>query len=188
MKEKLIEQSILLFEKQGFNATSIQDIVKKLNVTKGTFYYYFTSKEQLLMEIHDDYITNLLDRQLKIISRSSLSQKEKLIEIIRLLIIDIQDHGSSARVFFRELRHLSEGNVAAIKKVRREFLENVKNVVQEGINQGEFTNTLRGDMVAFGVVGITNWSYNWFNPDGDVTPEELARIYYQMILHGILNE
>lgn len=55
MKDKIVEQSVLLFEKEGFSHTSIQDIVDELGVTKGTFYYYFSSKEQLLMEIQDDY-------------------------------------------------------------------------------------------------------------------------------------
>ncbi len=51
MKEKIIEKAIELFEKKGFSTTSIQDIVDELGVTKGSFYYYFSSKEQLLMDI-----------------------------------------------------------------------------------------------------------------------------------------
>src|SRR5699024_4570497 len=89
-----------LFQEKGFNQTSIQDIVKALEVTKGTFYYYFSSKEQLLMDIHHDYITHLLERQERIISKTNMTQKEKLTEIIRLLIMDIADKGPSARVFF----------------------------------------------------------------------------------------
>ncbi|MEH7546671.1 MULTISPECIES: TetR/AcrR family transcriptional regulator [Bacillaceae] len=52
MKQKLIETGIQLFDQNGFKSTSVQDIVQLLGVTKGTFYYYFNSKEELLKDIH----------------------------------------------------------------------------------------------------------------------------------------
>lgn len=185
MKEKIIAESILLFEKKGFNTTSIQDIVEKLGVTKGTFYYYFPSKEQLLMEIHYDYITSLLSRQVQAVNKEHTSQVEKLIEIIRILIQDIVEHGSSASVFFREMRHLGHENVETIKRIRKQIRLNVEKVIIDGIKKGEFCEKLRPDMVSFGIVGITNWSYNWFNPTGEVTAEELVEIFSHIILSGI---
>lgn len=185
MKEKLTKQSILLFEKKGFSQTSIQDIANSLEVTKGTFYYYFDSKEQLLMDIHNDYITNLLERQYRIVGNNHLSQKEKLMEIIHLLISDIADKGHSARVFFREIRHLTDANIDNIKQKRNQFRLNVEKVIEEGSRQGEFRVGLRADMLAFGILGVTNWSYNWFKANGEITPDELAEIYTDMILTGI---
>ena len=60
MKAELIKESINLFVEKGYSATSIQDIVDKLGVTKGSFYYHFKSKEALLMHIHVSYIDDLL--------------------------------------------------------------------------------------------------------------------------------
>ncbi|WP_106498575.1 TetR/AcrR family transcriptional regulator [Lentibacillus sp. Marseille-P4043] len=187
MKDDIIKESILLFEKKGFSETSIQDIVNVLGVTKGTFYYYFSSKEQLLMEIHHAYITNLLDRQNRIIDNDYTTPTEKLTDIIRLLIMDVAENGPSARVYFREIRHLTKENIENIKQKREQFRLNVENVVQEGINQGLFKENLRVDIITFGILGVTNWSYNWFKPDGEVSPEELVDIYADMILAGITN-
>jgi|SRR5690625_240616 len=185
MKDKITQQSILLFQEKGFSQTSIQEIVNALEVTKGTFYYYFSSKEQLLMDIHHDYITHLLARQERIISKKNITQKEKITEIIRLLITDIADKGPSARVYFREVRHLTDENIETIKKKREQFRLNVEEVVLEGINQEELRKGLRADMISFGILSVTNWSYNWYKPDGEVSPEELVNIYADMILTGI---
>lgn len=185
MKEKITTQSITLFERKGFSHTSIQDIVNELEVTKGTFYYYFSSKEQLLMDIHSHYITNLLNRQERILDNDQISQKDKLSKIIRLLVSDITDKGPSARVFFREVRHLGNKNIEDIKKKRDQFRLNIERTVQDGVNQGEFRHGLRVDMVTFGILGITNWSYQWYKPDGDVSVDELVEIYVDMILKGI---
>jgi len=186
MRDQITQQAIILFGEKGFSETSIQDIVDALGVTKGTFYYYFTSKEQLLKEIHHEYIYDLLERQNRIIDSDALTQKEKITGVIRLLITDIADKGPSARVFFREMRHLSDENVEDIKQKREDFRLNVENVLRTGVENGEFRKDLRIDMTAFGILGVTNWSYNWFNPDGEVSPDELAKIFADMILTGIV--
>jgi len=185
MKKKIIEQSILLFEKKGFSQTSIQDIVDALKVTKGTFYYYFSSKEELLMDIHLQYIDDLLERQTKILEAASLSCREKLAGIVHLLISDIKSEGPNARVFFREIRHLNGENVQVIKEKRAEFRYRIQHLVEKGMEEGEFKPNLRADLITFGILGVTNWSYQWYKPDGKVTDEELSGIFTDMILNGI---
>lgn len=184
MKEKIIEESILLFERKGFSETSIQDIVEAIGVTKGTFYYYFSSKEQLLMDIHLGYIDDLLERQ-AVIHKTAASNQQKLKQMVQLLIADIKDHGPSGRVFFREMRHLAEDNAGAVKAKREEFRINIESLLTEGIEEGEFRKDIKPDMAAFAVLGITNWSYQWFNPAGEVSAENLAEIYSDLILNGI---
>ncbi|GKV67385.1 MULTISPECIES: TetR/AcrR family transcriptional regulator [unclassified Sporosarcina] len=186
MKDKITKASILLFEEKGFSETSIQDIVEALGVTKGTYYYYFTSKEQLLMEIHLDYISDLLKRQQTILESANLSCRKKLEEIIALLIHDIQDKGPSGRVFFREMRHLIEENVKSIEKQRDLFRLNIEQLITDGIDAGEFRKDLRADIAAFGVLGIANYSYNWFNPMGEMSADKLSELFSGMLLEGIV--
>ncbi|ANU09027.1 TetR family transcriptional regulator [Planococcus antarcticus DSM 14505] len=184
MKEDIKQQSILLFEKKGFSETSIQDIVEALNVTKGTFYYYFTSKEQLLMDIHLGYIDDLLERQ-EIIRQSQLNNREKLEQLIALLITDIANHGPSGKVFFREMRHLCEENAVEVKGKREKFRKNLEKIISNGVAEHEFRQGLEPEMVAFAILGVTNWSYQWFNPTGGISADRLAGIYSDLILNGI---
>ena len=184
MKEKIIAQSILLFEEKGFSETAVQDIVDALGVTKGTFYYYFASKEQLLMGIHLTYINRLLERQEKITS-SGMSAREKVRQLIGLLISDIGEYGPSARVFFREIRNLTEPNAEEIRRKRDQFRLGIEHVLQRGKEEEEFRRDISPAMTAFAILGVTNWSYQWFNPAGEVPPEQLSEIYTKLILHGI---
>lgn len=185
MKNKIIAQSIELFEKKGFSQTSIQDIVSSLGVTKGTFYYYFTSKEELLMDIHLTYIDDLIRRQKGFLDDPEKTCKEKLKNMMYLLISDIKHQGANANVFFREMRHLNEENANGIKEKREMFRLNLEKLLKEGVKSDEFKDSLQVDMVAFGILGMTNWSYQWFHPDGKVTDRELTEIYLDMLLNGI---
>jgi len=185
VKEKITGQSIQLFEKKGFSETSIQDIVDSLGVTKGTFYYYFSSKEELLMDIHLGYIVELLVLQERILKDESKSSKEKLFEIINMLISDIKTRGSAAKIFFREMKNLSQERLALIIPKRDQFRFNIENLIIAGIEKGEFRPDLNASIIAFGILGITNWSYQWFNPNGASSAEEVAEIFVEMILKGI---
>ncbi|MCM3388449.1 TetR/AcrR family transcriptional regulator [Ureibacillus chungkukjangi] len=185
MRGRIIKESIDLFDKKGFSKTSIQDIVDTIGVTKGTFYYYFKSKQELLMDIHQNYIKELLKEQEVILNDEYISCKEKMNRLIHLIIKNIKVHGKSARVFNREVRHLDETQVLLVNKYRKDFRFNLEKLMEEGIERGEFRNHLRSDIVIFGILGMVNRSYNWYNPDGKVSEEELVSIYMDLILNGI---
>ncbi|MCM3768791.1 TetR/AcrR family transcriptional regulator [Neobacillus niacini] len=185
MKEKITGQSIRLFEKKGFSETSIQDIVDSLGVTKGTFYYYFSSKEELLMDIHLGYIEGLLVQQEEILNDHTKTYKEKLFDIVYMLISDIKLRGSAAKIFFREMKNLSDEHFAMIDPKRDQFRFNLEELIKAGMESGEFRPDLNPGIITFGILGITNWSYQWFKPDGSVSDREVAELFVDMILQGI---
>lgn len=185
MKDLMMERSIQLFAQKGFKETSIQDIVNELNVTKGTFYYYFKSKQELLMDIHLRYIERLIENQEAILADKTTSYPEKLHSIIFKLVHDIEKEGLRAKVFFREMRHLSEEHLEQIIPKRDRFKENVQEIIEKGIEAGQFRSDLPSDIVTLGILGMTNWSYFWFQPDGEKSDREVATIFYKMLMKGI---
>jgi AcrR family transcriptional regulator len=185
VKEKITAQSIRLFEKKGFTETSIQDVVDSLGVTKGTFYYYFSSKEELLMDIHLGYIDGLLYNQEQILNDASKSYKEKLSANVYMLITNITTQGAAAKIFFREMNNLSSEHIELIVQKRDQFRLNIEGLIRDGVEKGEFRQELNVPIITMGILGITNWSYQWFNPNGRSTDREVAEIFVEMILKGI---
>lgn len=188
MKRKILKESIYLFDSKGFKETSIQDIVDKLGVTKGTFYYYFNSKQEVLRDIHLAYLEGLLEEQQKIFKDNSVTYKEKLYKIIYLINSKIDTQGKDARIVFREMRHLTEEQMNQIKQKRKEFRLIFQQILEEGKISGEFKDNIRTDIIAFGVLGMLNRNYYWFKPEGEVSDTELSELYLEMILNGISNE
>lgn len=185
MRQKIIDASIHLFDEKGFSETSIQDIVDGVGVTKGTFYYYFNSKQELLRDIHLSYIEFLLKQQEEIINDPSRDSRTKLRDTILMLIHNIQQRRRSARIFFREMRNLDTKYLQQNMQKRDLFRKNLQTVIEEGIRKGDFQKKLNPDMITRGILGVTNWSYYWFNPEGEISEEDLTEIYLDMILNGI---
>lgn len=188
MKDKIIETSVRLFDEKGFSETSIQEIVNEIGVTKGTFYYYFNSKEELLSMIHYDFISNLLDKQKKLMGDPTKDSNEKLRGTVSMVIKEIKKRRQSARIFFREMRHLNEKHLSNILKKRDEFRLNLQEFVDLGIQNNEIRKEFRSDILSFAILGVVNWSFFWYDPSGSVTEDELTETYVNFILNGIKND
>ena len=79
---EIIETAKKLFRDKGFSNTSVDAIIKEMGVAKGTFYYYFKSKEELLAAIVDhtlDEIVKMAERVADDASMSALAKMERLL-------------------------------------------------------------------------------------------------------------
>ncbi|MGB8001047.1 MAG: TetR/AcrR family transcriptional regulator, partial [Anaerobacillus sp.] len=54
-----------------------------------------------------------------------------------------------------------------------------------GVENGEFRSDLNIGIVTFAILGITNWTYQWYKPNGPVSDKEVASIFVDMVLNGI---
>ena len=100
-KRKLIlETAAKFFSKNGFFATSVQDIAKECNISKATIYQLFNSKEDILYQIiqykHDQII-----QEASLIDNSDISSpKEQLIEKIVIELVGFHQNNDSVSIFF----------------------------------------------------------------------------------------
>ncbi len=80
-KNNIIDVALKLFSKKGFHNTTIPDIAKTLNISVGSMYNYFTSKEVLAKDIMR-YTSEILGEKIKKINNSQISTKEKIKKIV----------------------------------------------------------------------------------------------------------
>ncbi|PAQ13061.1 TetR family transcriptional regulator [Bacillaceae bacterium SAOS 7] len=81
-KRQVIEMAHILFIEKGYVTTSIQDILDKSKISKGTFYNYFSSKKELLMTIFETIKNETNKRRVAILAGRSTSDKEAFMEQI----------------------------------------------------------------------------------------------------------
>ena len=89
IKQKLKYEANILMKEKGVKKTTIDELVKKVNIPKGTFYLFYSCKEELLYEVSQDYHTQIdsfLKEGMKQIN--PLSTKEEKIEILSSLLLE----------------------------------------------------------------------------------------------------
>jgi AcrR family transcriptional regulator len=81
-KSEIIDAAEKLFSEKGFEAATVNDILSAVAIAKGTFYYYFKSKEEVLDAIIQRRINSGLEAAKKIAEDSALSPEDKIIMVL----------------------------------------------------------------------------------------------------------
>ncbi|MFC4619637.1 TetR/AcrR family transcriptional regulator [Camelliibacillus cellulosilyticus] len=131
-KTAILKSAMTLFSQKGFHTTSIQEIADASNVSKGTIYTYFSSKEDLLSSIFKHYIDNL-DASIHEVLSAELQPKEKFLRLIEVSLreqlefkgfFDMTHRDQTVRVI-KDIKDLifsmHEKALAAVKNILREM-------------------------------------------------------------------
>lgn len=116
-KSRLIDEAEILFSRNGFYGTSINDVAKKLGVSKQALLHHFTTKEKLYAAVLEE-AANYLLQQLDSIKQSHNKAKKQLSEFILEIS---QPNDKQLRVIILLLRELLDNQERA-DKVSKWFL------------------------------------------------------------------
>ena len=184
-RQALLRSALALFERLGYDATSVQQIVDDANRTKGAFYHHWESKEALLHDLHDEFIDYQLERAHAVIGRD-LPPDEMLRELVTEVLMEpLSVYKSEITVFLHEHRFLSAEAFAEIKLKRDEFEGIVVGVIKRGMDTGVFKKVATPQLVAFGVIGMCAWSYTWLDTKGKMSPREVGETYGDILVKGL---
>jgi AcrR family transcriptional regulator len=184
LKERIIDTSLQLFEKHGFHGVTVNKIVETAGISKGGFYHHFTSKDELLFVIHDLFITYVLERATET-NKQHHEPTDKLTFIIKEFVSVFDIYKAHLAVFYQESNYLKSEHEIIVKRKRNEFRSIIQQVIQEGVETGDFRKELSVDITTMAILGMVNWTYKWYQKDGELEIEEIADFYTDLILHAV---
>lgn len=136
-KDEILSVAYNLFITKGYDNTSVDEIIEKVNIAKGTFYYYFTSKEEMLDEVINKMINEEIIEAKKVVLMP-IPIEQKVVGIV-----------TSLRPKSNELNIVealnNENNIKMHMKYNKRIIDEatiiLKDVVLEGIDKGVFNCT-----------------------------------------------
>ncbi|MCR4748286.1 MAG: TetR/AcrR family transcriptional regulator [Lachnospiraceae bacterium] len=133
-KEELLDIAYRMFISKGYENTSVDEIIEKAGIAKGTYYYYFKSKEQMLEEVIGMMIEKE-KRSAEEVLDMPLDPIMKTMGIIRSFTPEVDEQT------IEEALHSPE-NIVMHEKVKKRLIEEavplLSQVVEEGIKEGLF--------------------------------------------------
>lgn len=172
------------FRRKGYHGTSMEDISDALLMTKGSLYYYFKDKEEILFACHDFSLDRVLERTREVLDEQkgepAAEKLSALIDaLVHVMIDDLQ--GSALALDFTALR---DEPLAQIIAKRDQFERSMRAVINEGVKGGEFRN-VDSKLASFAILGAINWISKWYRPDGAFKAADIGRMYSDLFVKGL---
>lgn len=100
-KQLIMEKSLELFAKQGFEATSIQQITEHCGISKGAFYLSFKSKEELIISLIDHFMIQITS-DIDYVVKNTINKDNLLFEFFYTVFRSSQKHSDFAKILMKE--------------------------------------------------------------------------------------
>ncbi len=187
-RQEIAEAAVRVFNRLGYKGASLSAVANELGVDRATLYYYFSSKEQMFDETVRAVIEGN-DELVRRIAASSISPNLKLRELISSMMISYAANYPLLYIYIREdLSHVSDKRStwsAEMRKLNRSIEQSVVDIIEQGYADGSFRSVGSARTVAYGVLGMLNWSHRWFKPDKSEPADEIGRVFAELVLSGL---
>lgn len=182
-KEQVIEAAVHLFRAKGYHATSVQDIADAVGLRKGSLYHYITSKEELLFEIIHETI-QAYTRRLEAIAARPEPAVQRLAEAITTHIEAVAQDTEGFAIFISETRALEPQQRQRIEEASSRYSHLLERLIEEASQEGAF-RPADSTIASLAILGACNWMHRWYDPQGRLSPQEIARIFTQIFFQGL---
>ncbi len=182
-KNNMIKIAAKLFSQKSFHDVTMDEIAEKVGVAKGTIYLYFSSKDNLYLEILEhtfDSIESLLEKEIN----TDFLAPDKLKKVLAIVINFYRENIDVLKILSRDETHLIQEHQDLTEKWRRRRIELYEKIIEKGIKEGSFKtrNTELAALILYGAVGAVMVFY-----DLDKSPEEIAEELYSEIASGLFH-
>ncbi|MHB8617963.1 MAG: TetR/AcrR family transcriptional regulator [Chloroflexota bacterium] len=178
------QAAVDLFFKHGYEATTLRQIAAKVGLQVGSLYNYITGKQELLFRIMSGIMEELIAEE-----HRQLEGVAGPVERLRLFIeTDVVFHANRSKEVFignSEIRSLSRPDRKKIVALRDQFEEILAAILREGEARGDL-HVADVKMVSYAILAACSGVSSWFNPRGRFSAQDIARVYADYIVRGLI--
>ncbi|MFX0574400.1 TetR/AcrR family transcriptional regulator [Nocardia nepalensis] len=181
-QERVVRKAAELWARTSYHGTGISELCDAVGLGRGALYRYIGSKEALLFHISKTQVDRMNDHAEELL-KADLPADELLREMARALIRNIATHRAEWAVFFREYTSLTGDNRDRVVAARERYEGYWRQAIDRGVADGTLKPVPR--LLVKGILGMLNYTYLWFEPDGRTSSEQLADDFLDTLLDGM---
>ena len=185
-RQEILRTAARLFQQRGYDATSMNDVAAALKLSKGGLYHHFQSKDEILFEIMNHAMDITQQRVLDPV-RGIADPEERLRALIRLHIeVVLSPRDREITVMLHENHPLPPGLRKRINARKKEYIHFVESLMAEVQRARQARGGVSPRAAAFALLGMINWIYQWYKPEGELQAQHLVPQFTTLVLEGIL--
>lgn len=179
-KEQILTSAINIINRRGYAGATMEEIATELSMTKGSLYYYFKNKSDLMFQCHI-FVLAKGRKELEDVLNGEGTAEYILRKMIATHIDYVIDEKETNNLLI-EPRSFFEGHhVETVIEYRKYYSNPFDRVIERGIATREFT-VEEPTFVRMMILGATNWVQQWYRPDGKMTKDEIKQKFGDYIV------
>ena len=178
----IVARAAELFARQGYHATSMNQLAEASGLSKATLYHYYRDKDALLVHIADGHVSRL-QALVADVAALRLKPQAQFRELVRRIVEEYADAQHAHRVLTEDVKFLPPADRQRILDKEREVVAGFSAAVVA--LRPELKDAALATPMTMLLFGMINWMFTWMKPEGALDYEALAPVVADLFLGGL---
>ncbi|ATP40326.1 TetR family transcriptional regulator [Solibacillus sp. R5-41] len=179
-KEQILLSAITIVNRRGYDGATMEEIAAEMLMTKGSLYYYFKNKGDLMYQCHKLVLaqaTQELEEELQ----GEGTAEEILRKMVATHINYAVEEKETFNMIIEPKQMFNPEQIEPVLKLRKHYSSLFDKVIEKGFTTGEF-HVKEPIIVRMIILGAMNWIQQWYSPNGRMAKEELKQHFADYII------
>jgi AcrR family transcriptional regulator len=184
-RHRVFEVAAEVFHRKGYDNTSMSDVASAAGLTKAGLYHHVASKESLLYTILDSGLDMTESRVVKPLEEiADPVQRLKTMIDLHLQLV-LEERNLEVTGLLHECKTLSPADRTRINRRKKEYVKMTTKLIADVVRKYNIKD-VNPKLAAFALLGMLNWTYQWYKTSGPSRRDEIVASFQQIFLQGIL--
>ncbi|MFL5360804.1 MAG: TetR/AcrR family transcriptional regulator [Myxococcales bacterium] len=181
----ILDAAARAIAERGFHGMSMRDLAGETGQALASFYNYFSSKEELLFQIQSSAFRTMI-AGLEDALRGLTSPRDRLFAFIYQHARYVAEHPDVMRVLVHEASALPPRERAKVRTLKERYYGLGRDIVAAlAGTAGTPQDPRELERLTYGIFGMLNWVYGWYDPARHGSPGEVAHSLHRLVLGGV---
>ncbi|QRG09713.1 TetR family transcriptional regulator [Xanthobacter dioxanivorans] len=183
-RAEILRKAAELFAQKGYSESSLNELARAMNYSKGAIYNYFSSKQEIYDAIIIFTLTGLYETAAKAVKEADppVERLRHYMMAHARFLADNYDCFVTMLVGFSGMANAELKDDALRLRDAHEGL--LRQILAAGIADGSFRG-IDAAMTGRAVLSLLSWMVRWFKPGGKKSAEDVAQDYFDLVLRGM---
>ena len=183
-RAQILKAAAKVFAEQGFDRASMSKLAAECGISKANIYHYYDSKDALLFDLLDNYLSTLRDRVCGV-DAAGLPPEEALRRTVLEILLAYQGADDEHRVQSAGIAVLPADQQQVLRAYQRDMVRQMSSILARLAPAHLKNDASRLRAATMSVFGMLNWFYMW-NPGADeAARRDYAALVSDMVLKGL---
>ncbi len=183
-RAQILKSAARVFAREGFDRASMTQLARECGISKANIYHYYDSKDAILFDILDTYLSDLRDLICGI-DLEGLTPEERLHRVVAAILLAYEGVDDEHRVQTSGIAALPAEQQRLLRGYQRDMVGFVSDIIRDNAPEVFEADPGKLRSATMSVFGMLNWYYMWNAGAGSEARQDYARLVSNLTLHGV---